>query len=94
MGGFLVKKRKKGKKSPAGAGGEKGLLFSADFIVVTFKCGLPAYNSKSDYIVNRNTFGTDLSPKVFTAMRYIAFAWILSCQIKRRKTFLSDHSSS
>mgnify|MGYP000617599142 CR=1 FL=1 len=34
------------------------------------------------------------APKVFAAMRAIALAWIRSCQINRRSTLRSDHSSS
>lgn len=38
-------------------------------------------------------FGISASANVLRSMRYIAFAWILSCQRKRRSTFRSDHHS-
>ena len=43
-------------------------------------------NCLSDfYFSNRNTSGTLPSPKVVIAIRYIAFAWILSCHKNLRK---------
>ena len=45
------------------------------------------------YRVNPNTSGTADAPKVATPILYIAFAWILSCQMKRRKIFLTDQYS-
>lgn len=38
-------------------------------------------------------FGIFASANVLRSIRYIAFAWILSCQRKRRSTFRSDHHS-
>lgn len=49
--------------------------------------------SPKNHSPSRNMSGTEPEPKVFIAIRYIALAWILSCQINLLKTFLKDHSS-
>ena len=40
-----------------------------------------------------NGFTMLSAPNTFIAIRYMAFAWIRSCQIKRRRTLRSDQSS-
>ena len=41
----------------------------------------------------QNGFTTFSAPNTFIAIRYMALAWIRSCQIKRRRTLRSDQSS-
>ena len=70
---------------------------SGVFYVATAQNIVLKYSKSSQltesYISNWNIFGTTSGSNIFKAIRYIAFAWTLSCQTKRLSTFLNDHSS-
>ena len=51
------------------------------------------YYVKTPSSKKQNGFTTFSAPNTFIAIRCMAFAWIRSCQIKRRRTLRSDQSS-